>query len=64
MHTQHDDNLSNYVFALGKLKREMFEFQNPLEYVHWKLMEEIPLIPWVALETSAIVSLEACNGIH
>lgn len=47
MHTQHEDNLSNYVFALRKrkLKREMLEFQSHLEHVEGKLMEEIPLIP-------------------
>lgn len=62
MHTQHDDNLSHYVFALWKLKREMFEFQSLLEHVDQKLVEEIPLIPWATLETSAIVSVEA--GVH
>lgn len=62
MHTQHEDNLSNYVFALRKLKREMLEFQSHLEHVEGKLMEEIPLIPWATLETSAIVSVKA--GFH
>ena len=62
MHMQRDDNLSNYVLALWKLKKEMFEFQSPLEHVEWKLVEEIPLIPWAASETAAVVSVEA--GVH
>lgn len=62
MHTQHDDDLSNYVFVLWKLKREMFEFQSPLEHVDQKWMEKNPLIPWAALETTAIVFVEA--GVH
>lgn len=59
MCTQHEDNLSNYVSALWKLKREVFEFQSRLEHVDGKLMEEIPLIPLATLETSAIVSVKA-----
>lgn len=40
----------------------MLEFQSHLEHVEGKLMEEIPLIPWATLETSAIVSVKA--GFH
>lgn len=40
----------------------MFEFQSLLEHLDQKLVEEIPLIPWATLETSAIVSVEA--GVH
>lgn len=47
------------VFALWKLKREIFEFQGPAEQVDQRLMEVFPLIPWDTRASSAIVSVEA-----